>query len=306
MAEANQYKPEFAPLDKLLLEGAGFRNPRVGLDKPGLKNFADDIESRGLTTPLKVWVGLTEGGEPLKGDDDKPIKVVISGLRRHSALSLLVEEKRGNGYEKAVPYIPFYGTLLEARLEAMAENIQREDLSDFDTAVEIHSLVEGGLKQTQLVDKLNKSNAWISRLLKAYRAASQPVRTAWQMGKLTNEAVQNITALPEPKQEAALIEQLKARASNKKSEIGKARAKGKKKAGQATRLPNSDMKRLLADLAGVKKDKTYLHGLHEGLLLAAGELEETDLAKPAKDHFKAMEKAREEAEAVAEDDDDND
>jgi ParB/RepB/Spo0J family partition protein len=316
MAKASEYEPEFAPLDKLLLEGAGFFNPRVTFDKKEIESLADSIEERKLQVPLLVWVA-DEHGEPIKDESGAPIKVILSGKRRRAALELLVEGKRANGYEKAVPYYPFTGNLQQARITAIVENTDRENVTDYDTAASIQGLVDLGLQQKDIAKALHKSNAWVSRVYAAYRNCCEPVRKAWQSGKISKEAAQNIATfvvkgkkgegdVPDfKKQEAALKEFTEARAGGKKAR-GKARSQAKRDAGKkADRLSNGLLADYISELEYVKKDKGYLHGMLDGLRLAAGLIGEDKLAPPYRGHKNAILKAQAaEAKAKGEETDD--
>jgi hypothetical protein len=199
------------------------------MDKTEIKGLAEDIAERGLRVPPLVWVGRSDS-EPLVDEDGKPFKVgvVISGKRRLTALALLIETDRANGYEKATPYVSFYGTLAEAQLEAVIENLRRKDLPDYDMAVQVHKLVEAGAQQKIIAKKLQFSTSWISRILGAYRGASPPVRAAWQKGTIPKEAVESIVeahttekggelVIDEAKQVAALKKEIAARTARRRA-----------------------------------------------------------------------------------------
>lgn len=306
MAKTTESEAEtkFAPHDKLLLEGAGFLNPRADSTKKDyqedLQSLADDIAERKLTTPLVVWEAY-EDGSPLVDEDGTPLAgtgVILSGMRRHTAIGILIEDGRANGLAEAVKYRPFRGSLQQAKLEALAENIQHRALNGAELANSMFALIEGGLKQKDVAAKLHKTDGWVSKILGAFRKATPEVRNAWRMGKITNEAAHDISKLPADKQDDALKEQVNARATGTKGAIGKARTGGKTKSGTKHALKLSELNDRLEDLTDVPEDRSYLHGLADAFKHASGLLKEKDLSKPYHDHVKRV-RAQRERDAMA-------
>jgi ParB/RepB/Spo0J family partition protein len=295
---------KFIPHDEIRLDGNGFQNPRNRFEKGKLRELAEDIAAReeanpgsGLRNPVTLWETEEDGEE---------IKVLIAGGRRHAAIALLIEEGRAGTLDGRTPYRAFKGDLTAARLEALADNLHREDLTSFEMAAEMDGLVEGGMAQKEIAAKLNKSNPWVSRILTAYRNSSTKLRKAWRSNSLPLDTVMDIAALPEEKQEDAVDEQLEMREGGGRKAAGKARKESKQKLNRVERLSAKDLESLLVIAESAPSDGRYTHGVKDGLRVAAGVLGVGELAKPWNDFLDKMNKeARAKAQAEEDISDEN-
>ncbi|OIP58361.1 MAG: hypothetical protein AUK54_00030, partial [Helicobacteraceae bacterium CG2_30_36_10] len=122
--------------------------PRQSIDKDLIKGLAESISQNGLLQPIII--------SPI---DNNPNKFhIVAGHRRVEATKLLDEE--------IINAIIVNMSNEELRINSLVENIQREDLTALEEAFAIKNLVDSGLKQIDLVEKLGKSKSIISQFIK--------------------------------------------------------------------------------------------------------------------------------------------
>lgn len=210
-------------IENLELEGCGYTNARSAMDHEYVKQLADSIYTKGIVEDLLVW--RTQ-------DKDGVRKIVLDGKTRLTALRRLMSEDRAGDLVDRIPVVFFEGSLAEARIMALTK-IHRRPLSDFDLTKEIYELAENEkIKQKDLAEQLNVSQALISRRLTTFRKASSELLKIWRDDKLPMDTVMDIAQKPEVEQSEAIDEQLKLRASGKRRDAGLARAKVKKEGTQ--------------------------------------------------------------------------
>jgi ParB/RepB/Spo0J family partition protein len=142
-----------------------------------------------------------------KDDNGKAINVVVEGGRRLRAIGELVKTKKAGDLKGKVPVLLIAAkTLQEARVVALVGNIHRENLTSYEQAVGIQVLKEEGMEQKSIASKLNKSPTWVSRQLSALRKSTELVQRAWKMGRISDDAVQDLVKLPHPEQDKRLQE----------------------------------------------------------------------------------------------------
>ena len=163
------------PLETLYAEAPGFQNPRTtsGLDDAAIEELAADINHRGLVHPLLVW------------EIDEDCRVVISGQRRLRALQRLAES--GIRPSGGVP-VRIYDalTLDDARAEALADNVHRSQLSNFEVA-EALAQMAGGV--TEVAARTGMSTGHVSLLLTAYLDGPPEMVQRWKSGELSARSV---------------------------------------------------------------------------------------------------------------------
>lgn len=148
--------PEFGNLatEKIIVRD----QVRTEFDEDSLRELAADIADRGILQPLTVR--KTEDGF-----------VLVAGERRLRAAKL--------AQLKSVPVLISTMSEDEHHAAQLAENIQREELTTFETAKAIRSLYDQGNSLTEISDMVHKSKSWVSKRL----AASHP-NLAWQATQL--------------------------------------------------------------------------------------------------------------------------
>ena len=125
-------------------------NVRGFMDEGNIIDLMNSIAQVGLLTPLIVQeLGDVESGF-----------VVVAGHRRLEALTRLHSDDwlvpvlvRNDFDDRAITQV------------MLIENLQREDLSPLDEAKAFKSLLESGLNQTEIADKIGRSQSFVSQRL---------------------------------------------------------------------------------------------------------------------------------------------
>jgi ParB/RepB/Spo0J family partition protein len=125
-------------------------NVRGFMDESNIVDLMNSIAQVGLLTPLIVQeLGDVEGGF-----------VVVAGHRRLEALTRLHSDDwlvpvlvRNDFDDRAVTQV------------MLIENLQREDLSPLDEAKAFKSLLDSGFNQTEIADKIGRSQSFVSQRL---------------------------------------------------------------------------------------------------------------------------------------------
>jgi ParB/RepB/Spo0J family partition protein len=125
-------------------------NVRGFMDEGNIVDLMNSIAQVGLLTPLIVQeLGDVEGGF-----------VVVAGHRRLEALTRLHSDDwlvpvlvRNDFDDRAVTQV------------MLIENLQREDLSPLDEAKAFKSLLDSGFNQTEIADKIGRSQSFVSQRL---------------------------------------------------------------------------------------------------------------------------------------------
>ncbi|MCY3859410.1 MAG: ParB/RepB/Spo0J family partition protein [Gammaproteobacteria bacterium] len=172
--------------------------PRKVLDEDSLTAFAESIKQQGVMQPITV-----------RRVDDGTYQIIMGERRWHAA--------RIAGMT-SVPIIERQATDSEAMVLALVENLQREDLNPYDTAVALQSLQEDhGFTQEEVASAVGKSRTTISnsiRLLKLHRSVQDLLRN----GQLEEGAARALLALPEQSQSSAAQQVVKNRLSVRETE----------------------------------------------------------------------------------------
>lgn len=266
----------------------------------GIKELADSIKQHGLFNPLQVW--------PTTDDDGNERLIVLGGHRRHKAIELLRENGEANGLSDEVPIRRVEAaTLAEARIKALIDNTEREELTSFEIATECAILKEGDetnapMSQKDIAKALSKSEAWVSAKLKTLAAAGPELTKAWKAGKLPDETVEVLAKLEGDEQDAAVAEALTERESGTTEDKGKARQKAKEKAGKATKMGSKAKQALIIMLQETKQKSKpdYVRGVLDALRLSEGAIALGKMDPEFKEFIKTEEKLiKEAAEAEA-------
>jgi ParB/RepB/Spo0J family partition protein len=289
-------------------KNAGFANPREKFDVNRIKELAASIKEVGLMYPLQVWQSEFEG---------EKVNVVVDGERRRRAIGLLIEA--GDWPEGRIIdcRVIEAKNLRDAQYAALEGNIQREELSSYEQAKAMAQLKVMGDSQKIIANRLNKSETWVSRKLKAYESAAPALRKAWKQGVLPDDTVESLAQLHcdnfgkedheedcedcSDTQEAEVVKQIELRDESKGS-AGKKKAKrrAKKKANQATRAGTQELRGLLIIAEKAPKENRYVRGIYDALRFALGLIEEDKLHSEWKSFHREIEKKLEAEEAEEE------
>ena len=139
--------------------------PRKEFDPIKLEELAESIKENGLIQPIIVRQSPILGYE------------LLAGERRLRACKL--------AQLKEVPVIIKDLNDQEMRLQAIIENLQREDLNPIEEALSYQSLVDRGMKHDQIAKTIGKSRPYISNSLRLL-----------QLSPLLQKAVKDLTLSP--------------------------------------------------------------------------------------------------------------
>jgi len=283
----------------------GFENPRQKLSD--IDSLATDIEANGLRYPLQVWRTEKDGAE---------VKVLVGGFRRQAAIQKLIDEGRANGLAEGVPVRYIQGTTLkDARYNALADNIQRDQLTSYEIASECLRLKQMGDSQKVIAKGLAKSESWVSRKLSALETAGPTLIKAWKSNKLADDTVEDLARTATyieaegtydyEAQSKAVEEALELRSGGKREDKSKARKKGREKVGKLDR-PNTRTLRAMVQIVDETQEEQevspYVQGVFDALRFSQGSLPAGKLGPDWKAFVKGAEAiAEEKAEAAASD-----
>jgi len=129
--------------------------PRKEYDEEQLKNLAQSIKSNGLLQPIIV--------SPHPNNPN--FFITVYGHRRIRAIKMNEEQK--------IKAIVRHLTQSDMQVQALIENIQREDLSIFEEALAYKALHDTGLNITQLAKDIGKSRTVVSKTLSVLNLPSE-------------------------------------------------------------------------------------------------------------------------------------
>lgn len=260
----------YLSLDDFIIED----NPRTqtGLDDASIDSLANDIAARGLRYPLRVQARNV-------GVCGQKQYFVEDGQRRTNAIILLRDRGMDNGLSDKIPCIVSDGTTLEAKINALADNLQRSELSSFELAQAITILKNSGVMQKDIATRINKSSATVSRLISTLENACDQLQTAWQSGHIPDDIAFDIAQLPKKEQRAHVKKLTEIREATPEKigakTIREHIAENVKKTntlGKPSILKIRNIYKLIKDAP--EKNK-YLNGFRDALKFAMGELEPT-------------------------------
>jgi len=134
-----------------------------------IESIANSIKHEGQITALNVS----------KNDAGK--WELVSGYRRVRAFKHLFGDQWPNAEVECKEINA--SDLKDFAIKNLTENIQRNQLSQYELAHAIHLLhsQEGhGLTQQKIAARLGMTQSWVSQLYKVYATASEPLREAWK------------------------------------------------------------------------------------------------------------------------------
>lgn len=217
------------PIAQLVHSMGTYQNPRTssGLDDASLDALAADIHARGMDDLPVV--------QPFRTVDKKTYPptetitfVVKSGQRRvraldrHGVLEVECQLEPIRDYSDA--------GALNAYVDAVRANAQHAQLSTVEQVEAAAYLAEQKMPQSDICNVLNRSKAWVSTMLKAYKAATPELKAAWKDGKIPDEQFKDLATVDAKQQASALQNILDMRA---KGERSAARAEAKASAAKA-------------------------------------------------------------------------
>jgi ParB family chromosome partitioning protein len=194
------------PLSDISLDS---NQPRKKLDEEKLEELAASIRNKGVIEP--VTVRLIDNGY-----------MVVTGERRYRAAQLA-------GLEE-IPCIIKHLSDEEVLVYQLIENLQREDLSPIDEATALKKLAETGLNQTDIAQKIGKSQPYISKLLKILELPKSILEEAQKL-EVSKEHMLQLLKSKNPEQlweqikSGATAQEVKEKVKKEKSSKGRPKIK---------------------------------------------------------------------------------
>lgn len=212
----------------LALNHALWQNPRTvtGLDKASLKEFAAEVRSRGIFTPLIV--------QKVTNGDGNIHDLVLDGQRRTlGAIEAGLE---------TVPVVDHWpdpitldeDTATKLMLDVLSAGHHREGLSSYEQSEVAVKLRKQTATHAQIGKAIGRDTSWVSRFLAARQAADAKLLDSWKTGKLTDEQFKDLASVPAGKQLEAMEEIVETRKEGGRSGKAEARARVKEMKAKAT------------------------------------------------------------------------
>ncbi len=180
------------------------KNPREDLGD--IAGLMQSIREVGLKTPM--WVLHRETKRRPADVPEEEFKrhryYLVAGFRRHEAIRRIQQGNPGAFEEIEVTRIK--GSVAEAQVLNITENIQREDLSPVEIANAVMLLLNLGFKQSEISQKIGKSPTWVSNAIEFRRTATPQLRNAVQEGKISYVLGRQIASLGDSDQREKVAE----------------------------------------------------------------------------------------------------
>ncbi len=213
-----------------------FKNPRTftGLETDDIRALAQSIWDEGLRTPLIV--------QRIEDDQEIVHEVVEDGQRRVRALRYLAEVGKitsdfdvpvndSGAVKKASTE-----TYTQAIEDALTIGVQRAGLSTYELVEAAADLLARGRKQAQIAARIGRSDTWVSRMLKAWKASTPELRESLRTGKVTDEQFKELATVKPAEQPEAVAEIVEVR---ERGERAAAREASRQKAIENTPTPKA-------------------------------------------------------------------
>lgn len=170
-----------SPLKKIDLEDITLKS-NVRRNYTNIEELAGSIERDGQILPVAVC------------KDDNGDYILIAGYRRFKAHEYLVSTGKPFNQIEAIVKTGDYDIL------QLIENIQREDLNPKDLEAGLRKMVDSGLSQKEIANRLNKSPQWVSGGLKAEQTRSFLESNGVDTEKVSTAGLEKASRVPKEKQ----------------------------------------------------------------------------------------------------------
>ena len=258
-----------------------------------ISELGNSLTETGLQNPIMVWAVPCDPILMPWGDTSTEEYFLIAGFRRYAAIEQIRAEN-GSGHFDTVPVNVFRGSLTEALLVSLTENIQREDPNPLDLGRVFHHLHENeGITLTEIAGRIGKKRPWVSFIMTLYRGddkVSKELVTAVQDGIINHWVAVKVARHPIPYQ-VDVVRRLRSalKEGNHKAEASKVRSEVDKKAKPKRAIRSaSEVREMLEKYIEMpKKDldpavQTYLSGLMKGFYWSLNndpDMSEMDISK---------------------------
>jgi len=168
-------------------------NPREELRD--IEELEASIRAVGLQVPLTV---LHRENKRAQNGEPKDKYFLVVGFRRHEALRR-IRESDSNAF-RSVEVKKFKGSIIEAQVLNLTENIQRCELTPLEIANGVEILFNLGYKQKEIAEKIGKSQTWVSNAMQFKRLATPQLKNAVKDGKIPYGFARQIATLEDNEQ----------------------------------------------------------------------------------------------------------
>jgi ParB/RepB/Spo0J family partition protein len=174
--------------DEITVDYPGFVNSRTDLDESQVKSLMTSILKDGLMQPPILWQA------PDPDDEEGTVYVLVAGRRRYEAISLIRKTHGEDNFEKLNVAI-FEGTLEDAMVVNLRENLDRKDLGTYDEIVYCYKLYDRVGDQYKVAQRLNKSQAWVSTRCRIMEQGIPELHEAVKQDKIGYKKAYRISGL---------------------------------------------------------------------------------------------------------------
>lgn len=168
------------------------KNPRDELKD--IEDLMSSIKSVGLQMPITVLHEV----EVISKKEKKDHYYLIVGFRRFEAISR-IRAKDPNAF-RTVEVKKFKGSIAEAQVLNITENIQRSDLTPIEVCRGVEILLNLGYKQKEIAEKIGKSQTWVSNAMQFKRRAIPQLQDAVRKGSVSYGFARDIATLSDKEQ----------------------------------------------------------------------------------------------------------
>lgn len=220
----------WAPLHTLVTKVGNVSNVRTvtGLDEASIDDLANEIDAaKRIEVPLIVQKVEYAG---------KVYDFLWDGQRRHLALERLFAKKK-IPKDFLVPVIDrspepvnaddpaFVAEVITSQLRIA---LDREGLSSFELCAAAAQLLSAKKKQSEVAKIIGMSETWVSRMMTAWKHATEDLKSALRENRITDEQFKDLAMVKEPERQAeATKEFVELRAKNDKQSLSEAAAMSK-------------------------------------------------------------------------------
>lgn len=191
-------------------------NPRDELKD--IDDLMSSIKAVGLQVPLTVLHEVKNG----KGGKEDCYSLIV-GFRRHEAISRI--RKQDPNAFKTVEVKKFKGSIIEAQVLNITENIQRSELTPIEVCRGVEILLNLGYKQKEIADKIGKSQTWVSNAMQFKRKATPQLQEAVKDGNVSYGFARDIATLPDKEQRERVRQIQESSSTSEKVDDKKVKAK---------------------------------------------------------------------------------
>lgn len=168
-------------------------NVRRVYDADEISQLANSILRDGLLSPLVVNFG-EENEDGLKN------YVVICGHRRLRALKKLAEDGNDVGLVECIIRAGDTWTM------QMVENVQRVDLSPAEKEAAVRQMIDAGMSQTEIAERVSKPLSWVSDILAGGRVREAAESAGVDTSGISTRALSQLRSVPDEKMADAVQE----------------------------------------------------------------------------------------------------